>query len=402
MPNNVFQLDNIRTIHVELTDRCNAACPMCVRNINGGPDNPYLPKKEVTLDLFKNSFSVDFLKQIELIYFCGNYGDPILARDLIPILEYIREKSPKTKLGMNSNAGAGSPNLWRRLGGILSQEGDYCFFSIDGLHDTNHIHRRNVKWDHVMKSAQSFISGGGRAKWDYLVFKHNEHQIDEARNLSKSLGFQSFHIKKTGRFFYFQNEIRIEAFPVYSKNLDFEYYLEPASTEELRNKTLNMLSKEENIQIASSYVFPKKFPLNLVKNDKRKTRLKETFFIDSNEENKYVSSANIRCRVMEDNSIFISSEGMVFPCCWTAYPLNTYWDNNDSLQLRGLIEDCGGLDSIDLNKRSLKEIVEGTFFKAISSSWDKPCAKEGKLVSCANQCGTNYEKLSDENVHYKL
>ena len=42
---------------------------------------------------------------------------------------------------------------------------------------------------------------GGIAQWDYIVFKHNEHQVEEARKLSKELGFFEFQIKKTSRFF---------------------------------------------------------------------------------------------------------------------------------------------------------------------------------------------------------
>lgn len=390
-----FKFDNIRTLHVELTDKCNAACPMCVRNVSGGPDNPYLPKKEISLELFKSSFTPQFLSQMDRIYFCGNYGDPALGKDLIPILEYIRATKPEIVLGMNTNGGVGSPALWARLGSILNRELDYCTFSIDGLEDTNHIHRRHVRWTHVMQSVKAFIAAGGNAKWDYLIFKHNEHQVEEARKLSQEMGFKEFIAKKTGRFVYFLDNLRVEAFPVYNENMELEYFLEPPS-EENSNKVVNQMMTAKALAMRQG----KKFSIDLEKKIPRAEGLSERFHQADNEENIYTSKANIRCRVLKDNSIFVSSEGLVFPCCWTAFPINTYWDNNDSLQLRELITRTGGREKIDLNHTALKDIIEGDFFRTISQSWSSPCAKDGKLVSCAVQCGIELEKLSEENVLY--
>ena len=76
---------------------------------------------------------------------------------------------------------------------------DYCVFSIDGLEDTNHIYRRNVKWNKIMENAMSFISTGASAHWDMLVFEHNKHQVEEAKELAKEMGFTWFRSKETDR-----------------------------------------------------------------------------------------------------------------------------------------------------------------------------------------------------------
>ena len=47
---------------------------------------------------------------------------------------------------------------------------------------------------------KSFIEAGGRARWDFLVFDFNEHQVDEARKLSEEWGFEKFIVKKSSRF----------------------------------------------------------------------------------------------------------------------------------------------------------------------------------------------------------
>ena len=46
-----------------------------------------------------------------------------------------------------------------------------------------------------MENAQAFINAGGRARWDYIAFAHNEHQIDEARQLAEDMGFLHLDIK---------------------------------------------------------------------------------------------------------------------------------------------------------------------------------------------------------------
>ena len=70
----------------------------------------------------------------------------------------------------------------------------HVVFSIDGLEDTNHLYRRNVQWHKVMENAKSFIDAGGLARWRMIVFEHNAHQLKDAEQLSKAMGFGKFDI----------------------------------------------------------------------------------------------------------------------------------------------------------------------------------------------------------------
>ena len=49
----MYNLENIKTIHLEVTSRCQASCPMCVRNVQGGIDSSNLTISEITLAQFK-------------------------------------------------------------------------------------------------------------------------------------------------------------------------------------------------------------------------------------------------------------------------------------------------------------------------------------------------------------
>ena len=45
-----------------------------------------------------------------------------------------------------------------------------------------------------MENAKAFIDSGGIARWRMLVFEHNKHQIEQAEELSKDMGFKVFEI----------------------------------------------------------------------------------------------------------------------------------------------------------------------------------------------------------------
>ena len=52
-----------------------------------------------------------------------------------------------------------------------------------------------------MSKAEAFIAAGGSAHWDMLVFKHNQHQVDECEELARLMGFKWFRAKVSKRAF---------------------------------------------------------------------------------------------------------------------------------------------------------------------------------------------------------
>src|SRR5215831_9658517 len=99
----MYSAEEIERIHIELTTRCNAACPMCPRNVWGGTHDPRVPIAELSLADVHRMLSPAFLQQIRKISVCGNYGDPIIARDALEILAYFRDSNPALDIVMNTN-----------------------------------------------------------------------------------------------------------------------------------------------------------------------------------------------------------------------------------------------------------------------------------------------------------
>lgn len=199
---NNFKYENIKTVHFEFTNKCQAACPQCERyaDIDILHSNLYLT--ELLLEDIKNNIETSFIQKLHKIYACGVFGDPAVAKDCYKIFNYFRKINPDITLGMNTNGGIRNATFWTQMGNLFSKEKDYVVFSIDGLEDTNHIYRRNTSFKKIIANALSFIKAGGNAHWDMLVFDYNEHQIEECKSLAKNLGFKFFRYKVSRRFNY--------------------------------------------------------------------------------------------------------------------------------------------------------------------------------------------------------
>ena len=192
-------LDNVKEIHIEPTSLCNASCPMCARNVNGKELNPYIRMKSLDLGWFKNNISTKDIKKLDKIYFCGTVGDPAATPELLEIIEYLKINKPSLVIGLNTNGGLKTTEWWKQLGQLLNGKLDYCVFSIDGLNDTNHLYRVNVRWQKLMDNAMAYIGTGASAHWDMLIFKHNKHQVKQAKDIAYKMGFNWFRTKETDR-----------------------------------------------------------------------------------------------------------------------------------------------------------------------------------------------------------
>ncbi|MEG3837849.1 MULTISPECIES: tetratricopeptide repeat protein [unclassified Microcoleus] len=189
-----LRYEDIEIVQLDITSRCNAGCPQCPRT-----GNPILPMTELTIADIKRIFPKEFCSQLSWIYLCGNFGDAMVSNTTLPALKYFH-KMGVNYLWMYTNGSGRSPDWWRQLAKILNQPEDRVIFAIDGLADTNHLYRRNTNWNRIMESVEAFIGAGGQAEWQYLVFEHNQHQVEEARALARRLGFIKFQAKATSRF----------------------------------------------------------------------------------------------------------------------------------------------------------------------------------------------------------
>ena len=327
----MYRYQDIKDIHLEITSKCQAKCPMCPRRISGGPLNPFIKLDEITLDVFKKWFELDFIKQLDSLFMCGNLGDPIISKDTLEIYQYLREANPNIRLAMHTNGSARDPEWWQRLAQLKVK----VTFGIDGLADTHHLYRISTDFNKIIENARAFITAGGVAKWHMLVFAHNEHQIEEARTMSKQMGFADFSIKHTSRF-----------------KQDYLQVIDDAGRPTHRIKpTQTSLDMIPLAEAAQKEVKP-----------------------------------HIVCKAQKFKQLYVSACGNVSPCCW----LDMEWIPPMQESRIDYMEKISEFPN--LHRETLKEIFDSGFFSKIEAQWGTVGLKE-----CTKQCGS-FDKLGVQFV----
>ena len=336
----MYKYEDIRQIHLEPTQLCQASCPMCDRNKNGGDVNQFLKNKSLTADQVKHILPKEFVQQLNTLYMCGNHGDPIFAPECLEMFKYLRECNPYLKLGMTTNGGARKVEWWEEL----AQYDVHVNFSIDGLEDTNHHYRQGVKWQHVEENLDAFTSAGGKADWTFLVFNYNEHQVEEAEKYSKLLGVNKFIPKKSGRYITANQERKTKHQGVFRKGLS------------------SLLSEPTN---------PKW----------RNKELQKDFDIK-----KIIKEEKVCPKCVEKKELYISAEGFILPCCWTAGQMYKWYLPKESTQIWDHIKKY----NISALETSTKEVMESGFLESIERAWQG----ENKLEVCAIKCNKVFDPFT--------
>ena len=359
----MYVYDDIRTVHLEITAKCQAACLQCDRNINGGDLNPNIKLDELSLEDCKKIFQPEFVKQLDSLFMCGNLGDPVIAKDSLEVMEYLRSQNPNIWLSMNTNAGAKKPEWWSELAKVMGRKG-HIIFSLDGLKDTNHLYRQNVNWDIAWENAVAFIEAGGKAHWDYLIFEHNEHQVEEARALAEKTGFKKFIPKKTGRFFSTMKQVKKDEHQAKNRKGAETQLLQQPKEVKYKNKALDKIKE----------ITDKHGSLE-----------------------KYFDNVQISCKVAAEKNMYISAEGLVLPCCWVAGSMYKWWQKPGENQVWELLQQSGGKDEFNAKKHGIKYVLNNEYFShRLVDSWSKPNVHAGKPMVCSQKCGKEFDAFAEQ------
>lgn len=340
----MFKFNELKGIHLEISNNCQAKCPMCVRT-----NNPLIKIQNWSIDDFKHIITPDVIKQVKYIYMSGNFGDPVMNNDLVKMCQHYATYADTQVLSINTNGSLRTEKWWANLVSFLPKN-HKVVFAIDGLEDTNHLYRVDTNYKKIIKNASAFISNGGHAEWAFLKFKHNEHQVEDAKKLAISLGFKTFIYKSSTRFV-LEPKIKVN-----------DYYIEPPSTDAKTFITKDVIDN-----------------------------------VDAVLENP------IQCTVQEEKEIFIDAYKVMYPCCWTASLSHSYiqddYTKNTRIrmltELNTVVREFGGKDFFNLKKTSIEEVLDSTEYQTLwKKYWDMK-----KLLICARTCGKNqFSKPTDQYI----
>jgi radical SAM protein with 4Fe4S-binding SPASM domain len=178
---------------IDPTNFCTLKCPFCPT----GQARNSRAKAMLSFDNFKKI--IDELGPYLIhVDFC-NWGEPLLNKNIYRMLKYARQYNVDTKIDSNLNHFSEKDAEKMILSGL-----DKLIVSIDGITPETYSKYRIggdfkkamenleilLKKKKELKSSKPYIS------WQFLVFRHNEHEIEEVRRMGKALGVDQIGITK--------------------------------------------------------------------------------------------------------------------------------------------------------------------------------------------------------------
>lgn len=352
----MFRFNKLEQIHIEITNNCQASCPMCGRNHHGGMSNPKIKINEWTIDDFISIINKEVLEQIKQIYFCGNFGDPLLNDDLLKMCQYIKNNS-NVGIRIHTNGSIRNNEWWNKLYECLPKD-HAVIFALDGLEDTHSRYRIGTNFQKILNNARHFINCGGKAEWAYLVFQHNQHQVEQARIQASEIGFNKFTVKHSARF-------------VVDK--DFEVYDSSGNVIDTLNPPSNSVIKFVDKKILQDY-------------------------------QNIINETEIDCYVLKTKEVYIDAYKNLMPCCFlSSAPYNYTPIDSPIVDIRQKILEqyydvVKSLKVINTLEKSIKHIVDSIEYQTI---WNEYWTTK-KLLTCARTCGkNNLSKPTDQFIENK-
>ena len=190
MTQEIWNKEKVEWVDIESTSFCNIDCPGCYRQVKRKKVNHILDKDFLSFSNLKKWINKKHFPNLNLLNFCGSIDEPTLHPDMLDIVKYYNNEVD-VNINISSNGSTKTPDFWWKLG----KEGISVFFGIDGT-DQKSLEKYRVgsNFKKIRQNCKAFIDSGGRAVWQFIVFEHNEHLIEEARHMANENGFEHFRL----------------------------------------------------------------------------------------------------------------------------------------------------------------------------------------------------------------
>jgi len=334
----MYSLETLSEINFELSSHCNSKCPQCPRYDMLGRVHKDLNVTHLDVNIIKK-LPIEKMRNLKTVSFCGNFGDPLMHPQLNEIVNFFQNQ----QISISTNASLRSRQWWSELGTNKNVSVTFC---IDGIGKEHELYRRNTSYEKIIENAKSFIQAGGTADWQFIVFKHNEHQINEAKKLSEELGFKEIDFMYSDRF------DTNNKWKVYDNN-EYLYDLEKSSHQTTLRESLNVPEGEKYWKLLNK------------------------------------KKGAISCIWSEEKRLYIHSDGTVYPCCMLGSVQSG--KNIEKLMLKKLVKD---FKQIDLHHNDLGDILTSEVFqKALPDSFkEDPFSHPICIEWCNKATGKYYKK----------
>lgn len=176
---------------VDPTNFCQLQCPFCPTGAGRGVRD----KAAMRLEHFERL--LDELGPTAVHLDLMNWGEPLLNKDLPAMIACAKRHRLEVKVDANLN------ELSDAMADALVRSGlDVLSVSIDGVTpETYGVYRVGGELGRVLANVRKLVAKkrelgvcAPKLIWQFLVFKHNEHEVEKARELSLELGMDAVSV----------------------------------------------------------------------------------------------------------------------------------------------------------------------------------------------------------------
>jgi radical SAM protein with 4Fe4S-binding SPASM domain len=218
------------SIEIEPTTSCNLRCPQCPSGLREFTRDTGM----LDLDLYKKI--IDELSP-ELVWLILYFqGEPFLNKSFLEFVKYAASKNLYTATSSNAHY------FTDEMAKATVESGlDRLIISIDGTNqETYSKYRKGGQLSKVIEGTENLLKWKKELGvqtphiiWQFIAFKHNEHQIPEIKKLAKEIGVDELGIK-TAQIYDYQTSN--EFIP---ENEDLSRYSKTETGYQIKNKLLN-------------------------------------------------------------------------------------------------------------------------------------------------------------------
>lgn len=179
---------------LDTTSICNLECVFCPTGQHRNSRQSCIMLKDKALKIIEK-FS-NYLKYMLLF----NWGEPLLNPDIVEIIRAAKKYNIGVSLSSNLNIDLSEEKVIE----LITSGLDYFICSIDGTtQETYEIYRKKGSFDKAFNNLKFLIQTKKKLKlenpfieWQFLVFKHNEHELEKAEQLAKEIGVDKINFAK--------------------------------------------------------------------------------------------------------------------------------------------------------------------------------------------------------------
>ena len=183
-------------VKVETTPDCQMACPGCHHSTRAMKKELMVRREQLRLEDFKRI--IEPIQRATLGISLSLRGEPLLGKDLIPIIEYAHSKNIAVSFPSNLSVKLSDEKVAR----LVKSGVDAIYVSLDGASQESYEkYRIGGDFHRVVRNVRVIAETKARLGlsrphlvWKFVIFGHNKHEIPVVEAEFRRLGFDSFEL----------------------------------------------------------------------------------------------------------------------------------------------------------------------------------------------------------------